>query len=132
MTHIECARSWLGTRFEHQGRSRHGVDCAGLVICVLREMGYVAPDFDVNGYERQPDGSMFRICDEMLPRAPVEAGSIFVMRFAQEPQHMGFVAPYRWGGLSIIHALQSRKKVVEHRLDDIWRARIVGTFGVPQ
>lgn len=124
-------RTWLGVRFVHQGRSREGVDCAGLVICVGRELGFLPPDFDVNGYDKQPDGSMFRHCAERLTEAPPQVGGIFVMRFAKEPQHMGFFVPYRGGRLAMVHALQSSGKVIEHRFDSLWQSRIVGTFAAP-
>lgn len=128
---VALVRSWMGVPFRHQGRSREGVDCAGLVICVVREAGLIPPDWDVNGYSHQPDGSMFKVCGDMLPEAPPQPGGVFVMRFAKEPQHMGFFAPYGDGRLSMIHALSDSGKVVEHRLDDIWKRRLVGTFRVP-
>lgn len=128
---IATARDWIGVPFQHQGRSRYGVDCAGLVICVCRELGLLPADFDVNGYERSPDGTMFKECDSRLARSVPKVGGVFVMRFVEEPQHMGFFADYRHGGLSIIHSLSKSGKVVEHRLDNLWRSRIVGSFVIP-
>jgi cell wall-associated NlpC family hydrolase len=60
---VTAARSWLGTPYRHQHRERGvGVDCAGLVIGVARQLGIVPADFDVNGYSRQPDGSLLAHC----------------------------------------------------------------------
>jgi len=42
-----------------------------------------------------------------------------------EPQHLAIVTPYRHGGLAMIHAYSRSSAVVEHRLADVWRARIV-------
>jgi len=125
------ARSWLGVPFLHQGRSRAGVDCAGLVICVCRALGALPPDFDVTGYTRQPDGSMQAACERYLQPAQAAPGGIFVMRYEGEPQHMGFYADYRHGGLSVVHAVHASGRVVEHRLDALWRRRVVASYAVP-
>lgn len=36
---VEVARSYLGVKWKHQGRSRAGVDCVGLVIIALHDCG---------------------------------------------------------------------------------------------
>ena len=128
---VAVARGWLGAPFLHQGRTRAGIDCAGLVIVVCRELGVVPQDFDVTGYTRQPDGSMPDVCDEYLIRCPAQAGGVFTMRYYGEAQHMGFFTPYRHGGLAVIHAVASAGEVVEHRLDAVWRKRIVRTYKLP-
>jgi len=128
---VTAARGWLGVPFMHQGRSSAGVDCAGLVICLGRDLGQLPADFDVNGYTRQPDGSMFAHCAERLLPSPARVGAVALMRFTDEPQHLGILVPYRHGGLAIVHALQSAGRVVEHRLDANWRARIVRCFSFP-
>lgn len=129
---IAIARSWLGVPFRHQGRSRVGVDCAGLVICVAREAGLVDPGFDINGYRRQPDGSLLGACADHLIAAPtLEAAHLVVVRFSVQPQHVALVVPYRHGGLALLHALQHSGHVVEHRLDRTWRDRLVGAWCFP-
>lgn len=128
---VTLARSWLDVPFLHQGRSRQGVDCAGLVICVARDLGVLPPDGDVTGYTRQPDGSMQRACEHYMTRSQPAVGNVFIMRFEGEPQHMGFFTPYRHGGLAVIHAVASHGKVVEHRLDNIWSKRIVRSYTFP-
>ena len=56
---VSQAREWIGTPYHHQARVRGaGVDCIGLLICVCRELGLVAPDFDVNGYAREATTSV--------------------------------------------------------------------------
>ncbi len=129
---IDAARDWLGVPFVHQGRSRRGVDCAGLVICVGREIGLLPPDYDVNGYRRSPDGTMLTECDRrLLAVGSLEDAHVAVMRFSEEPQHLAFVVPYRHGGLAVIHALQRSGSVVEHRIDALWRSRVVKSYRFP-
>jgi cell wall-associated NlpC family hydrolase len=109
---VKAARSWLGTPYIHQHRAKgHGVDCVGLVIGVARELGIVAPDFDVNAYERTPDGStMIAQCDRFMDRLHMDSvlpGNVLVYEFDRRlgPQHMGIVGDYYDGGLSLIQAL---------------------------
>ena len=47
---VAAALAWTDTPFHHQARLKGvGVDCVGLVIGVARELGLIAPDFDVVG-----------------------------------------------------------------------------------
>jgi len=52
-----AARAWLGIPWRHQGRSARGVDCAGLVVLVARELGLA--DYDKQTYGRRPEGQGF-------------------------------------------------------------------------
>lgn len=47
---IQAARSYLGTPWRHQGRSRRGIDCGGLVALAMRDIGH--PGQDIAGYGR--------------------------------------------------------------------------------
>lgn len=124
------ALSWLGVPFRHQGRSReHGVDCAGLAICVARDLGLVEPDWDVTGYRRMPDGTMRAHCDARLdPTESLAAAHLALIRFAIEPQHLAVVVPRPPDGWSLVHALERSGRVVQHRLNSLWRSRIVQLY----
>jgi cell wall-associated NlpC family hydrolase len=136
---VAQARAYLGTPFVHQGRTLgHGVDCVGLPICVARALGLVEPAFEITGYPRQPDGrSLLALCDQhmrRITRAAMQVGDVLVMRFAVAPQHVGIVADYVHGGLSLIHALgtpDGKGRVVEHRLDGSTMARAVAAYTLP-
>lgn len=128
------ARSWLDTPFAHQGRAKgHGCDCAGVVTGVMRELNL--SDYDVTDYGRQPNGDdMRRLCDQNLIRVParkLSPGCAALIRFSVEPQHLAVVGDYFAGGLSLVHALVSAGKVTEHRLNSVWRARIVAVYHLP-
>lgn len=136
---VAAARGWLGTRYAHQGRLRRvGVDCAGLVIGVARELGIVEKRFDVNGYARTPDGvSLMAECSRFMLRIPVRDGSpgdVIVGRFENDPQHLAFLGDYLHGGLSLIHALNrssGRGSVIEQRLDPRLPFKPVACFVLP-
>jgi len=132
---VAAAREWLGTRWHHQGRLKGvGVDCAGLIIGVARELELV--DFDYSNYGRVPDGqNMTALCRaQMTPvkLSEIAPGDVLLMRFDSDPQHLAFVGDYLGGdGLSIIHAYTLARKVIETRLDSVWRSRIVEAYSLP-
>lgn len=138
-THMEVvakAREWLGTPFEHQHRMKGvAVDCAGLLIGVARELGLVAPDFDVSGYARQPDGvSLLRWCDQYMTRVrrdQLQPGHVVVVIYDVDPGHIGMVGNYAHGGLSMIHAAAKSGKVIETRLLFTRQMRFVAAFNIP-
>ena len=63
---VDQARGYLGTPFLHQGRTRHGLDCVGLVIRVAHDLGL--SDYDIDHYARAPSGRMMaRVLAGELP-----------------------------------------------------------------
>ncbi|MBT2333631.1 C40 family peptidase [Variovorax paradoxus] len=132
-----AARSYMGVPWRHQGRSREGMDCLGLVITVAHDLGLT--EFDTRDYARQAkDESMLEQCREHLveiTRANVRPGDVAVMRFGAN-RHIGFFGDYLHGGLSLIHAYSNApRKVVEHLFNDDWlrmnRAQLIGVFRFP-
>lgn len=124
------ARKQIGTPYRHHGRDERGLDCVGLVIKVAKDLGL--SDFDVTGYPRQAvDESMLGLCREHLAevsKSDMQPGDVVVMNFHNQ-RHMGILGTYPLGGLSLIHAFQWKPpQVVEIRLDDKWRARIMAAF----
>ncbi len=105
---VAQALTWLGTPFHHaQILKGVGVDCAGLVIGVARELGLVAPDFDVPAYRKTPDGSMLALCERYMTRishAMMRAGDVVVVAIESDPQHLCILYDYRPHVFGIIHA----------------------------
>ena len=122
---VQEARSWLGTPYVHQHREKgYAVDCAGVWIGVSRALGLVEPTFDITGYSRSPDGtSLIEACEKFMGRRlrldELRPGHGVVLRFNDDPQHLGVVVPYKAPGmLAFVHAysLATPPRVVEHRL----------------
>ena len=127
------ARSWLGTPYRHQASLKHiACDCIGYCAgvaanCGVREAAAWAADQRRGSYARSPDVAMLRAAagdylDE-IPRADAGAGDLFLMRLRRLPQHFAICA-----GETILHAYASVGRVVEHRLDDVWRRRIIAAY----
>ena len=89
------ARTWLGVRWQHQGRSRTGIDCAGLVVEVARVTH--GNTFDLTNYTAQAqDETMLELCAHRMDAAPLVSmrpGDVVVMRFENQ-RHMGIIGDY--------------------------------------
>lgn len=123
---VAAARAWVGVPFRHQGRTRAGVDCAGLFVAVARELGIDVP-FDRTDYPWEPDEALHRTLEGHFERVQARRpGDILLLHFGGAPRHMAL-----WTGGSIIHAYAPLDKVVEHRIDRRWERRIVAAYRVP-
>jgi NlpC/P60 family putative phage cell wall peptidase len=129
---VAAARRWLSTRWQHQASVRGvGTDCIGLIVGVGRELGIqeatmFSSSDDVQGYGRQPDPVMLlRACATFLdPCSSPVAGDILLLRFKTDPQHFAILSTPDY----IIHAYAQARKVVENRIDELWRSRIVTAY----
>lgn len=114
---IAEARSWLGVKWRHQGRTRHGLDCAGIVVVVGRALGL--HDYDQLDYGRVPDGESFerhlRVALQKIAVADAGPGDVLTFRERVYQCHCGIVAADRFGP-TVIHAYVLRRAVVEEPL----------------
>jgi cell wall-associated NlpC family hydrolase len=133
------ARRWIGTRWQHQGRTLgKGVDCAGVLTQTVRAVGPVqaevidAIEREVSGYSRDPSAVLQKMCDAYMRRIPsseARAGDIALIRFQVKPQHLAIISE-QCGVPYLIHSLVMARKVVEQRLDSVWRSRVVNFYTV--
>jgi hypothetical protein len=142
-----CARSFIGTSFVHQGRTKKttttagAIDCIGLILEVAKELrlpwrGGVDP-VPPSAYSRTPEGDFLkRTASEYLD--PVDLsdmadGDIILFSFLTDPQHAAFAATHaRNGRRTIIHAYAGGKfEVAEHTLTHAWRHKISGLYRFP-
>jgi len=122
---LAYARECLGTPFRHQGRlATVSLDCIGVVIHVAQRLGL--PHVDHFGYGRNPSGILQAALDAQIclqAVAVAQAGDVLLMRFDADPQHVGICT-----GEGLIHSYSAIGQVVEHHLDDDWRARVVKIY----
>lgn len=145
---ISEARSWIGTRFHHQGRVKKqgenggGCDCIGLVVGVLDALqvtfqGRPIASCDVTGYAAVPkDATLYHSLASVFTEIPVTdmaPGHIVLFRFTRYPQHVGFIATAEKSTsptFTLIHSLQQAGSVVEHHWNAFWQKRLVAVFRV--
>lgn len=132
-TVVRAARSFLGVKYRHQGRTREGVDCIGLPVCVRAELGL--PAMDESGYAKRSTGTeMLDYCRTNMvavDRSSLQPGDLLV-QMNGVMRHIAIVGDYPGGGLSIIHAHLPNRKVVECRLDDQFMKTVRGCFRFPE
>ena len=136
---VTTARSWIGTRFHHQGRLKKteadngGVDCLGLLIGVAAELNLTFDKYDEISYSHYPDTQKLRVvfaaAMQDIPINDIQAGDILLFSIDNNPQHLAIVSDFL-GDLGIIHAYAPARAVVEHALDAWWRKKIVSAFRV--
>ena len=109
---VTIARSYLGTPFRHQGRMKgFGVDCVGLLVCVMRECGLQVQD--QANYNGLIDAGLLRskLDAHLVIRAndcsPLP-GDVLLLSIGKNPQHIGIATD-----IGIIHTYEGSGKVVE-------------------
>jgi hypothetical protein len=126
---VDAARSWRGTRFQHQGNIKGlGVDCVNFISEVAREAGVAGLEIPKN-YRPHEDGTiMLRLLnehmdlvDEMRP-GDVLALCDEALRDPDIPRHLAFVTELKPQTTMIIHA--SAAGVKEHRMNAAWMRRV--------
>lgn len=123
---VSKAREFLGVPYHHTGRSRKAVDCAGLIIAVYDELGKPLPPIPLYGRDNPPQYLLKYVsqCFELVGGIDAaKPGDILVLRFSKVPQHLAI-----YTGPTIIHSYENVKKVVEHRLADVWKTRITAVY----
>ena len=127
---VAAARACVGTPFRHQGRTPgRGLDCAGLLIVVAREVG-IDP-VDVSGYPRRPDGNLKAALDmqpglERVTGTP-QAGDFILFHYEDDAHegHLGICT-----GANLIHAWAHARKVAEHAFTPEWQRRVAAVYRI--
>lgn len=129
---VNEARSWIGTPYEHLGRAKGvGVDCSQFIIAVAIAVGYRDEDFNIPVHAPRPHPRIFEELTNHLYTIPIDearSGDILIFCFnlrTRLPQHMAFVTDV---GICHLHPHTDIARVVEHRLDEYFRERIVSAW----
>lgn len=124
---IAALRTYIGVKWRHQGRTKAGVDCVGLLVCAAADLGITLPD-DQN-YGMRPGSSRIikHVLDQCLEIEPVDmkTGDILLVTVqGEDPQHIMIMT----GPNQVLHASARHRKVVEHGLDEETRRLICKVF----
>lgn len=124
---VREARVWLGTKWQHQGRTIQGIDCAGLIALVGMKLGLTS--HNPTDYPRRPDGTFVKHFQAHLNQKPVnKAKTGDVLVFAESGHgyacHCG-IQGVKYGKPSVIHAHAHRRKVMEETLEQA--KSVIGT-----
>ena len=148
---VSQARTWLRTPFHHQARLKgKGCDCLGLIVGVVNELGLKDKNgvklaaYDEITYPKEPDGAyLIEKLTGLLAEVPIvdaRAGDLALFKVRENPQHLAILTDYAPAGvggaasgneqptLGMIHCYARARRVVEHRLDDDWKSRLLKVF----
>ena len=142
---IAEARSWIGTKFLHQGRLKKtnsdpgGCDCIGLIMGIAQSLNLCSASsnlpicqYDRKDYARLPSSYELKsqLDLHLKPSDKPEIGNVVLMRFNDLPQHVGILAPYLQDSnkFSLIHAYLPAGKVIEHIIDESWQEKIIQQY----
>ena len=133
---VAAARALIGTPYHHLGRLPGvGIDCAGVLIVIARDLGLVDAGWNPDPYSMRPDGeSLQALCDQMMQRAGAisEGCAILIAWLDGPPQHLGIVTLLPDGAHGLVHADGRRAmKVVEQRLVLSRAMRLVQAYRLP-
>lgn len=125
------AQSFVGVRWQHQGRSRNGIDCLGLIELTLRHFNlYPAELNDLPlDYTRFPSKRMMlEVRRRMSVLTKPNSGGIGLFKYLQQPYafHIGFV-----GSTTLIHSDLMVGRVVEQSFRHPWTNRCTGIYAIP-
>jgi cell wall-associated NlpC family hydrolase len=142
---LKQLRSYLGTRFRHQGRATAGggIDCIGLVIKAAHDLGIDHGTINYRAYAHTPDpGTLEKECNAYMNRVPynrlqplrrqVKIGSVLLMWVEQQgtPRHVGvYTGVDRHGRDTIIHSYaQENRGVIEQPMGAYWVQRVCAVY----
>jgi cell wall-associated NlpC family hydrolase len=115
--YVEAARTYLGVRWHHLGRDRHGVDCVGLLLAAADDCAI--PHTKPPPYPRGHRGfDLIAACalignEVRIPDA--QDGDILLFTDSLFPCHMG-IRTTKHDVPHVIHAHAVRRKVLEEPL----------------
>jgi cell wall-associated NlpC family hydrolase len=132
---VEAARELVGLPYRHQGHTRRGLDCIGLIIVVAQKFGF---DTSIpRGYSAQPQGRQVLVGADRTLWKPEDQQrilpgdiAVFWGLSATEPQHFTIIG-HGSTGLTVIHAYSKFMKVVEQGWNPIWQKRYHSRYVLP-
>jgi cell wall-associated NlpC family hydrolase len=137
------ARSWVGTPYRHQGKTKgRAVDCVGLILGVGHSLALldIAPVEwrEFASYSRTPNPRKMGTAMELfLDRLETPAGEwpgpgvVGWFGWRDEmPMHLAITALFE-GRPTMIHAFSHAERCVEHGFVSEWPGRVVSWWAYP-
>jgi cell wall-associated NlpC family hydrolase len=122
----QIALKYVGVKFKHQGRRiETGLDCAGLVLCVLRDAGMVTADYtdyNANPCPQRLAEHLSKYADK-VPVMECRSGDILLMLAEGEARHLAIHCGDRF-----THANRNIGRVTQSRFTDKSKRCIVAAY----
>jgi cell wall-associated NlpC family hydrolase len=115
---IDAARTFRNVPFRHQGRSRSGLDCWGVIVVTCQSVGIACPD-DLHYQMNVPYTLLLKGMEAAGIEKPVEQikpGDLVLLACGGTELHSGIVGCWA-SGLTLISASRVIRRVSERLLD---------------
>lgn len=127
---VRVARSYINVPFKHQGRRKDdGVDCVGLLTCVVYDVGL--GNVEITDYKTQPDPIRFHELtkEHLVPVIFKKLLPADVLTFAIKgvEQHFGLLVQIE-PTMRFVHSYQTVGRCVEQELTAAWRRHVRGCY----
>lgn len=128
---IDEARTYLDVPWRHQGRTRFGIDCAGLIVLIGRKFSLLPSDYDVAGYSRRPNEfdfiKAFRDNMDERPLFEAQPGDAVTFIDGPYPCHVGILT-IKYDVLHFVHAYAGCRKTIEQPYTGEWQRKATHCF----
>jgi cell wall-associated NlpC family hydrolase len=127
----QAAQDCLGARFRLQGRDpATGLDCVGLIVWCAQVCGLTVSHQPAYTLTSRPDALLreleatgFQRQEKLLPTP----GDVIVFNMDNALNHVAIATR---NGMT--HADMRFRRVVSHRIDDVWQARIAAIYSLTE
>jgi hypothetical protein len=123
---VRTVLSLTGVPFQHAGRSRAGLDCVGVILCALDEIGV---HVDVRPYGRWTrEAELVTRLDAQTSAVDanaVRAGDLLLLRASRRLQHIAVLLQADLSHAWIVHSHETVGRVTLERLEGEWRDAVV-------
>ena len=137
---VDRARSWIGTKFKHQGRIKKsnqdagGCDCLGLImgLDIITKNGKPLKLFDQHCYPKLLTSNILldqlNLLLESTEITRIQVGDLLLLRVNNWPQHLAIISAI--DPITIIHSYIQVRKIIEQHLSEEWKKNIVAIYKI--
>lgn len=115
----------IGVKFVKQGRNLKGLDCLGIIIYALKQMGFTPPtrsDYSLHGEDYSDDLIRYikYSCDPVADMSECKRGDLIIFSafFNGKPKHLGVIDG---AGDTFIHTNEELGKCVREEINENWQ-----------
>jgi cell wall-associated NlpC family hydrolase len=125
------ALEWEGVPYREGGRTKEGADCVGVLIGIGIELGLERPEFAIPSHGTPQQ--LMQACSKYLGArkspAEIKPGDVVLLLNPGQLKHVAIVVTLG-DGLGLVHSHSDYGRVITHRIDSVWRARIRVAYSI--
>ena len=129
---IEEAKGWVGIKFQHRSTTKFGCDCTGLIIGILKALGF-GKNYELRNYpydwnlHGMADDHIVKVVEKVSNKVigKKKPGDIVLFEQGKCTSHIGIVLENDM----FLHALRkNRKSIISKLVNSKWSKRVVNYY----